>query len=219
MPDDQEVDLSTLGEELANLTEPFQEPKNSVKSRSVTVAPSSPAVGDRYIVPTDATGGWAEFGNAIATWINGAWKFETPTEGVSVWVDDDNKQVTFDGAAWVQTSGAGAISTQANKGMPAVNTTGDNQLGCAVALQFTPAPGSHITVRVNGVTVSDLGNGTKDGVSGYFSGDGGITPKQWSDQNGPNPLAAGDAFYWNQNVAGYPLATTDVIDFDYLVAA
>lgn len=213
MPDDPEVDLSTLGEELAYLTEPYQEAKNSVKSRSVATAPSSPAANDGYIIPSPASGGWSGHDNQLARWINGGWKYEIPTEGVSVWVDDEDKQVTFNGTAWVQTSGAGSVSTQANKGMPAQTTTGDNQLGCAIALQFTPAPGSYVRVLVNGIGVTDLGNGTKFGVSGYFSRDSGVTALLWSD------LVAGDAFYWNTTVAGYPLAPTDVIDFDYEVAA
>src|SRR6201999_2972608 len=68
--------------------------------------------------------------------------------------------------------GLGGTETISNKRMPARNTTADQQLACGIAILSTPISSSYIGVRVNGVDVADVGDGTKVGVSCYFSGDG-----------------------------------------------
>lgn len=105
--------------------------------------------------------------------------------------------------------GSGGVETISNKRMPARDTTADGQLACGIAILNTPVGESYIGVRINGVDVADLGDGTKVGVSCYFSGDGGATARAWID------ITLGDTLWWNGSVAGYELATTDVIEFVY----
>lgn len=210
MADNTDIEIGTLGELLHDITEPYSEAQDSVKSRTVTTAPSAPLDRDRYIIPSGAVGGWAGRTNQLATFLNSTWNYVMPREGTSVWIDDEDRQVTFNGSQWVTTSSSGALPSVSNKGMRARTTTGDYQLGCDVALQFKPL-GGYIRVFINGIAVPDLGNGVRAGVSAFFSGDGGATARQWKN------IASGDTFHWVGSVAGFQLAPSDFIDFEYQV--
>lgn len=112
---------------------------------------------------------------------------------------------------WVDigTGTPAAFATSANKQMTASVTTVDFNAATAVTIAATPAADGYVRVFVNGLAVV-LGDGvrTKDC---YFSSDGGATAKTIAN------IALGDTLYWVQSVAGYNLAATDVIDFDYAV--
>lgn len=82
------------------------EPQASVKDQNLTTPPTGPAVGDRYIIPSGATGAWLSKTGQIAEWDGTAWAFYTPSEGWTCWVDDEDKIYTFNGTAWVRSGGA-----------------------------------------------------------------------------------------------------------------
>lgn len=122
------------------------------------------------------------------------------------------KHVSPAGANWYDdpsTGLAGGIETVANKRMPAQLTTGDGQVACLVAVARAPAPGSYVGVRVNGVDVPDIGDGTRTGCACFFSADFGITARAWSE------ITVGDVLHWNGSIAGFELAPSDLIDFVY----
>ena len=73
----------------------------SVLSTDVTEPPATPADGDRYIVPSGATGAWAGRGDQIAFRDSSGWIFLTPGAGWIAWVGDRGLQVRFDGSGWV----------------------------------------------------------------------------------------------------------------------
>lgn len=105
--------------------------------------------------------------------------------------------------------------SKANKAMAASLTAADFAEACATAIAATPAPSAntanhYVTVRVNGVGY-EVGDGvrTKDC---YFSADAGATARAFG------AIAVGDKLYWVGSVAGFELATTDVIDFLYEAA-
>jgi hypothetical protein len=98
-----------------------------------------------------------------------------------------------------------------NKNMTASVTTTDDDQATATTVAATPGGGSYIKVEVNGVHIL-LGDGVKAGVEGFFSNDGGTTPRSIVN------VASGDTFHWVGSVAGYQLAATDRIDFFYDVA-
>ena len=91
----------------------------SVKSRSLTTPPASPAEGDRYIVAAGATGVWAGFAGTIAGWQDGSWEFYPPAAGWRAWVEAESLLLVFNGTAW---SATGATNPVARVG---VNTTAD----------------------------------------------------------------------------------------------
>ena len=71
----------------------------AVKARNVSAPPASPLEGDRYLVPSGATGGFAGHANAIAAFDNGGWAFLAPKAGWRVYVESEGLFLLFDGAA------------------------------------------------------------------------------------------------------------------------
>jgi hypothetical protein len=116
---------------------------------------------------------------------------------------------------WVDT-GVGtpaAFDTASNKAMTASVTTADFQIATVTTLAFKPSgigsASSYVRVQVNGIGIN-IGDGVKTKES-YFSADSGATAKTIAN------LATGDSLYWVGSVAGYQLAATDSVDFDYAV--
>lgn len=148
---------------------------------------------------------------------------QTLAGGIAVQRADASLQTTGSGLSVkpadssLATSGSGLKANtpqKLNKNMAALVTTADHDpaLSNANQLAVTPGGGGYVRVMVNGIGIT-IGDGTRTGVEAYFSSDGGVTAKAIS------ALAAGDILYWNGSVAGYELAVTDRIDFDYDAAA
>jgi hypothetical protein len=91
--------------------EPPDEPGASVISSTTTAPPPSPADGDRYLVPTGATGAWAGHAGEVAIWDaeESVWVFEVPASGTIVNVEDtgDLVQTVPGGTAKTFTGGGG----------------------------------------------------------------------------------------------------------------
>lgn len=105
-------------------------------------------------------------------------------------------------------SGGGYLSST-NRNMSSLTVTGDNELACSSGILSNPITGSTIAVFINGLQVN-LGDGVKTDDC-YFSNDGGITAKNFSN------VELGDLLYWNASIAGYGLdSTIDKITFMYL---
>lgn len=79
------------------------------KDKDLATPPGSPVEGDVYIVAASPTGAWAGQAGKVA-YYNQIWRFITPLEGMTLWVNDENLQYTYDGSAWVQTTGSTALS-------------------------------------------------------------------------------------------------------------
>lgn len=85
--------------------------------KDLATPPVSPATGARYIVAASPTGAWSGKAKNIAYYFNGGWRFIPPSEGVFVWVNDEDTMYVYDGSAWTASVGAG------NK--LGINTTAD----------------------------------------------------------------------------------------------
>ena len=72
----------------------------SVESRTLTTPPLVVTAGECYLVPTGAVDDWAGQGGKLATFINGGWQYLTPRMGWQLWVEDEAKRLTYDGATW-----------------------------------------------------------------------------------------------------------------------
>lgn len=72
----------------------------AVKERGRGAPPASPAEGDRYLVGSGATGGFAGQESRIALFDLGAWRFFTPRPGWQAYVEAESIFVAFDGAEW-----------------------------------------------------------------------------------------------------------------------
>jgi hypothetical protein len=91
----------------------------SVKSRAVGTPPTSPMEGERYLVASAATGDWSGKVGDVAISLASLWRFVTPQEGWTLWIDDENALLVFDGTSWSPVSsggsgGAGGAPTDAS---------------------------------------------------------------------------------------------------------
>lgn len=69
------------------------------KSRTTSAPPGSPMNGDVYIIGPSPTGVWSGLAGSIS-YYDAGWKFITPHEGMSLWVNDEDVIYIYDGATW-----------------------------------------------------------------------------------------------------------------------
>lgn len=62
--------------------------------------PPAPVEGTAYIVSAGATGDWAGQDDALALYLNGAWQFQAPFDGLSVWLKFYGKTISYSSGAW-----------------------------------------------------------------------------------------------------------------------
>lgn len=72
----------------------------TVKDRTLTAPPGSPAEGDRHIVGASPTGAWAGHAGRIAAFLSGGWVIVPPRRGFVALDESDNRLLVHDGAAW-----------------------------------------------------------------------------------------------------------------------
>ena len=73
-----------------------------VESRAITTPPTTPVLGEAYIVPSGATGAWAGHADEIAAWQAGAWLFYDPAPGWQAYVKAEKAILVFDTGAWTR---------------------------------------------------------------------------------------------------------------------
>lgn len=104
--------------------------------------PGSPGNGDVYVLGASPTGDWATHGTDIA-WYQGTWRFIAPNEGMTLWVNDENKYYHWDGSAWDD-----ALDGISHVG---VNATADatNKLSVNSAAILFNHNGDDVQIKVN----------------------------------------------------------------------
>jgi hypothetical protein len=132
------------------------EPQASVKNRTTTAPPGSPATGDRYIIPAGATGVWSGKQNQIAEYASGTWAYYPPAEGWTCYVDEEQKVYSWNGSAWVRTGGALQTVTAGN-GLIGGGQADTVTLNVGAGNGITAAADSISVKAYNGITVD--GNG------------------------------------------------------------
>lgn len=83
-----------------------------VISRVVGTPPGSPAEGDRYLVPTGATGAWAGWDGSIAFRADAAWLRLIPKAGWLIYSAADGLFYVYGGASWAVLAGAAGAATR-----------------------------------------------------------------------------------------------------------
>ena len=81
--------------------------QDSVLDKELNAPPGSPSTGDRYLVSypaAAATGDWAGHDNEIAEWNGTAWEFTVTSEGMAMWIEDEDVIYTYNGTDWVKMS-------------------------------------------------------------------------------------------------------------------
>lgn len=72
----------------------------SVKSRTLANPPATQTEGARYLVATGATGEWSGEDGKLAAYQDSAWLFYTPLAGWIAWLEEEERQVVFNGLSW-----------------------------------------------------------------------------------------------------------------------
>lgn len=62
--------------------------------------PAAPVDGTAYIIAPSATGDWAGQDDALAFRINGAWQYQAPFDGLTVWLKFFAKTISYSSGAW-----------------------------------------------------------------------------------------------------------------------
>lgn len=126
----------------------------SVKSRTRTDAPGTPAGGDRYLVAAPALGSWIGKEGAIACFIDGGWLFVAPAVGWQAYVEDEAQLLVFDGVQW---SGVSSVPDSLSLSMLGVHATADtvNRLAISSDASLFNHAGTGHQVKVNKQTISD----------------------------------------------------------------
>jgi hypothetical protein len=95
---------------------------NGAKSISVSTPPTSTEESDLYIIGASATGDWEGHENKFTYYHpSKGWVILEPNEGMTLWVNDEDKLYTFDGTDWVESGGSGDEIEKLG-----INTTADS---------------------------------------------------------------------------------------------
>lgn len=121
----------------------------SVTSASLTTPPAAPEEGDRYLVPTGASGDWVDHEGNVAIWDTGVWAYLTAQAGWQAFVRDTSVSVFFDGTVWADVTVA--LETLQNMQLLGVNTTADatNRLAVASPATLLNHEGSDHRLKIN----------------------------------------------------------------------
>jgi hypothetical protein len=103
-----------------------------LKSIATLVPPATPAEGDRYAVPTGASGAWATQIGKVAAFLDGGWRFFEPREGWMAWVEDATALHVFRAGSW-----QAAFTAMQNVDLLGIRTTADATTRFAIASAVT----------------------------------------------------------------------------------
>lgn len=81
-----------------------------------TVDPTAltPSDGDAYLIDGTGAGDWTGHDGEIALYISTAWTYKTPTEGMQLYVKDEDARIIYDGANWDTPAGSSGGATEAS---------------------------------------------------------------------------------------------------------
>lgn len=123
------------------------------KSKAVATPPASPSIGDVYIVAGSPTGDWAGQTGKIA-YYDAIWRFITPNEGMTLWVNDENLLYSYDGSAWILSCNPTEFQNLTKLG---INASADstNKLSVASSAVLFNHNGAGVQTKLNKNSTSD----------------------------------------------------------------
>ena len=124
----------------------------SVLTRTLTVPPALPSVGDRHIVPVGATGVWAGQTGRVALFAVTGWEFIVPLAGWQAYVLGESQVAVFNGTVW---------------NAPSEGTVSVARLGVSTAADAT----NRLAVASPATLLSHAGNGHQVKVNKAAAGD------------------------------------------------
>jgi hypothetical protein len=124
----------------------------TVADRTLSNPPVAPAVGARYIVGPSPAGEWSGQAGSIALREENAWAFFAPQEGWRAQVLAEERDVVFDGTAWVAPTDRPLQVPQVG-----INTSADaiNRLAVSAAATLLTHDGAGHQVKINKFSTPD----------------------------------------------------------------
>lgn len=110
----------------------------AVEDHGVNTPPSTPSIGQCWVVGNSPTGAWAGHADTLAGWMSGGWRFVAPRAGMAVWDIGAGYSLHYDGSGWVN----GVLSVSR------LNIGGIQVVGSQSAAIPTPIGGSVVDVEV-----------------------------------------------------------------------
>lgn len=126
----------------------------SVLSRTQNSAPATPNAGDRYLIPSGASGDFAGQDGKIAAYQDGIFQFYTPQTGWLSFVADEAIWLSYQNGAWTELNG---LSTTPSYSQLGVNATADsyNRLSVTSDACLFNHNGSNHQVKINKNAATD----------------------------------------------------------------
>jgi hypothetical protein len=114
----------------------------TIESRNQSVPPTSPQLGQIWLIAAAPTGQWQDRAGQLAVWSSGGWRYIVPNTGMILWSISDGVFIYYDGSLWVvgswpvqqlMVSGQRVIAArQAAIADPAGGTSADTQARVAI---------------------------------------------------------------------------------------
>ncbi len=123
--------------------------------------PSSPALGDCYIIGDSPTGAWSGKAKQIAQAIEGGWFFVAPFKLLKFWVESKEQFYIYDGSAWIP---EGLIMKDTGEYLRVEHKTEDVSVTGASTDSTIQIPDRAILLTVNVRVVTAITGATSFGV-------------------------------------------------------
>lgn len=169
-----------------------------VQSRTTTIKPVSPTLGDAYVIPSDATGDWASKTGKLGVYEgDSGWVYLTPAEGWQAWVADSGEVMIYRSGAWrpaltMDAAGKVGITSHASAMLAAIagvaitasTIVGFDAAGSATLRSISPLATTLLADTTSAAMRGHLGLGATDvvqhgaviaGHSAQVAGAGGVT--------------------------------------------
>ena len=73
----------------------------AVEQPPLATPPTTPAIGDCYIVGASPTGAWSGHAQQVAAFTSGGWRFVAPRDGLNAFVRSSGQVGVYSAGAWV----------------------------------------------------------------------------------------------------------------------
>ena len=97
----------------------------AIKDRDLSTPPANPSTGDAYLIKATGTGEWENHDGEIAHYWGEAWQFYEVFEGLTIWLEDENLYISYDGSTWhEQAFGVDNVTLEISSGLLQVKNGG-----------------------------------------------------------------------------------------------
>lgn len=128
----------------------------AVLARDLSVPPSSPAVGEAYIVAAGGSGDWSGQEAKIAVWQGGeGWLFTDPRPGWRAYVQAESTEVVWSGTAWGGMGAAPSVLDNLPGVGIATQSDATNRLAVAAPATLLTHDGSDHQLKINKAALAD----------------------------------------------------------------